>query len=169
MLSMEVNDSFIYSFTGFPESVRNLYRYRGRIKGDMAAIDRRLWASIADCKRQFGGKSNKAYITELEDRMIRLLALHSKKQRKGTGKDITSMCNQFHKEWYGWVRAAKQHSKKNSANTGWIRQGDLVDRMSFPSFNGSQEGWAEFKRVFQEMISPNGLKEYQSLRKHGSG
>ena len=52
------------------------------------------------------------------------------------------------------MRAAKQRSKDNGANTAWIKQGKLGERTPFTTYNGSQEGWAE--RVFQEMISTNG-------------
>ena len=88
--------------------------------------------------------------------MMRVLAVYSQQQRDGTGQDSTTLCDQLHQEWYGWVGAAKQHSRDTGANTAWIKQGELVKRTPFTTFNGSQEGWAEFKRVFQEVISTNG-------------
>ena len=61
------------------------------------------------------------------------------------------------------MRTAKKRSTENCANTAGIKQGDLVEKTPFPTFNGSQEGWAEFKRVFQEMISPSGCAKALEL------
>ena len=49
-----------------------------------------------------------------------------------------------------------QRSTENGANTAGIQQGELVEWTQFPTFNGSQEGWADFKRVFKEIISASG-------------
>ena len=69
--------------------------------GDMATIDRRLLASIADCNRKFVAKSTRADITELKDRMKQLLAVYSQQQRNDTGQDCMTLCDQLHQEWYG--------------------------------------------------------------------
>ena len=84
MVSRGVNGVNVYSLTGSPESVRNLTRYRGPIKGNMAAIDGRPSTSITDGIKQFVAKSTRADITEIEVRIMQILAVDSHQQIEGT-------------------------------------------------------------------------------------
>ena len=138
MVSKEVIGANIYSLTGSPESIRNLARYRGCIKGDMAAPDRRLLAIITDGNRQFVAKSTRAAIMEPYAASSKEMALD---------KIVRPCATSFISN--GTAGCAQQ-STENGANTAGIKQGELVERTPFPTFNKSQEERSKFKRVFQE-------------------
>ena len=78
--------------------------------------------------------------------MTEVVVEYSQQQRSDTGNENTSIFDQIHQEGFDWVHTAKQHNTENGA----------VKRTPFPSLNGLQEGWAEFRRVFQEVITVSG-------------
>ena len=83
--------------------------------------------------------------------------MYIQQQRSGTGNKSTRMCDQHHQEWFDWVGVhRKQCNTENGADIACVKQKELVERTPFPSFNGSQQSWAEFKRVFQDLISVSG-------------
>ena len=83
--------------------------------------------------------------------MMQVLVVFSQQQRSGT-----SMCDRLHQEWFDWVCTAKQRNTENGADVACVKQRELLERTPFPSFDGSPESWAEFKRVFRELISVSG-------------
>ena len=144
---------YIYLYIYPRETVKNLSRHRDWIERNIVAINNRLSTSSTEYNRKIVAQGSRADITEIEKRMTRALVEYCQHQRSGTGNGSTSACNCLHREWFNWVQAAKQHNTENGADIASIKQRELVERTPFPSFNGSQKGWAEFRRVFEDMIS----------------
>ena len=74
------NDFSLFKTTESQESIMNLSRHRDRIEMDMAAMNNRLFASIAEYDNKFDAQGTGADITEIEDRMTRVLLVYSQQQ-----------------------------------------------------------------------------------------
>ena len=126
----------------FLGSVRTLSMYRDRIKRDIAAINKRLSANTMEYDTKIVALGTR---TEIQDRMMQALVCSSQQQMSGTRNVRTSAYDRLLKEWIDWVRTAKQ--KKEQASQALSRS----NWTPFPSFDISYKGWANFKRLFQEM------------------
>ena len=125
----------------------------------MAAMYSRLSTKKVKHKRMLIAQGTWSDIMEIEERIMQVLIMYSQQQRAGTDGGSASICDYLHQEWFDWVRAAKKRNTDGVAEGSWAgceRQEGLVERTPFHSFGGSQEGWAELRRVFQELIKASG-------------
>ena len=112
----------------------------------MAAMDSRLTSRKTKHEQRFIVQGTLTDIVEIEERMSEVLILYSQKQRARAESKIMSICDHLHQEWFNWVQAAKHCNtdriEEDNNTEGCEKQQRLVERTPFPSFDGSQEGWA---------------------------
>ena len=70
--------------------------------------------------------------------------------------------NSTYKQWYSWLRNAKQRNLDNAEGRTTKDKGgscgrhgnqaDLVERTAFPTFDGRQKTWPESTHPFKELI-----------------
>ena len=71
--------------------------------------------------------------------------------------------NQIYEQWYDWLRYTRRKDLASAADVGRAgrggNQGVMFEITPFPNNDGKQESWAEFTRLFKELMNESGQRE----------
>ena len=139
-------------------------RHRRRMEKDIESLSNNLTDRGTGRENGFLKQETRWEIQKIKTRMQEILQMYGQQmlaRHEWPCSEESEELEEIKQRWHSWALA--MHKQNEQSGEEATRSEAWIERTAYPSFDGNQENWAGFRRVFQELMKTSGGGEVLEL------